>query len=325
MRRAVRTAGLAGAVTVGSGAAALAWGAGYEVRSPRLRRVEVPVLPPGQPPLRVLHLSDLHLTPELRRVPAWVEGLADLEPDLVVDTGDHLSSPDAVPTVLRCLDRLLDRPGVFVLGSNDRHGPKRANPLLYLRGPSRLTPDREPLPTQDLVDGLTSRGWVDLDNARAVVDVAGRRVRLVGVDDPHIGLDRYDDVRSPTPDQAAAEEGADVALGVLHAPYRRVLDPMADDGLDLLLAGHTHGGQVCVPFVGALVTNCDVPRRCASGLHRWRSGQGPVPAPLLAAAGPSAGETWLNVSAGLGTSPHARVRFACPPEATLLTLVARTV
>jgi len=316
VRTAVRTTAWATAAVAGTGVAALAWGAGYEVRSPRLRRVEVPVLPPGAAPVRVLHLSDLHLTPDQDRLPRWVEGLADLEPDLVVDTGDNLASPHAVPSVLRALDRLLERPGVFVLGSNDRYEPKKTNPLGYFRSPSSLAPQREPLPTADLVAGLVGRGWVDLDNARTTLELGGLRVELVGVDDAHIGLDRYDDVRAP------ADPAADLSLGVLHAPYRRVLDPMARDGLDLLLAGHTHGGQVCVPLVGALVTNCDVPRSCASGLHRWRAGEGPVPAPSAGSPG-AADETWLHVSAGLGTSPYARVRFACPPEATLLRLVPR--
>ncbi|WP_322790046.1 metallophosphoesterase [Pseudokineococcus marinus] len=316
---AARGAALALAGVTGAGLAALAWGAGYEVRAPRLRRVEVPVLPPGARPLRVLHLSDLHMTPDQRVVPRWVAGLADLEPDLVVDTGDNLAALDAVPAVLRSLDRLLDRPGVFVLGSNDRYVPGRVNPLGYLGGPSRLAPRRQPLPTEDLVRGLVDRGWVDLDDARTTLELGGLRVDLVGVDDAHIGLDHYDAVRAP------ADPSADVSLGVMHAPYRRVLDPMARDGLDLLLAGHTHGGQVCVPLLGALVTNCDLPRRCASGLHRWRAGHGPVapPAPEGARADERADETWLHVSAGLGTSPYARVRFACPPEATLLRLVPR--
>jgi predicted MPP superfamily phosphohydrolase len=98
---------------------------------------------------------------------------------------------------------------------------------------------------------------------------------------------------------------ADLTIGVTHAPYRRVLDAMVADALPLILAGHTHGGQVCVPGFGALTTNCDLPWRQAKGVSRW-------------------GEAYLHVSAGLGTSPYAPVRFACPPEATLLTLVART-
>ncbi len=295
-RRTRRTAG----TLVAAGAATLAYSTGYEVRSFRLRRFDVPVLPPGSRRVRVLHLSDLHLVPRQRRKREWLRTLAALEPDLVVDTGDNLAHPDAVPALLDDLGALLDRPGVFVLGSNDYHGPAVKNPFGYLASPSRLRARPRLLPTGDLVAGLRAGGWHDLDNDRAVLDVAGQRFDLVGVDDPHIGLDRYDDVRGP------AAPAATLRLGVMHAPYRRVLDPMTTDGADLLLAGHTHGGQVCVPFVGALVTNCDLPVRYASGLHRWE------------AAGAS---TWLHVSAGAGTSPYAPVRLACPPEATLLSLV----
>ena len=85
---------------------------------------------------------------------------------------------------------------------------------------------------------------------------------------------------------------------------------MAYDGHDLTVAGHTHGGQVCVPFYGALVTNCDLDTRRAKGLS--------LPGP--SASGRTA---WLNVSAGVGTSPYAPIRFACPPEATLLTRSSR--
>ncbi len=117
------------------------------------------------------------------------------------------------------------------------------------------------LPWGDLVDGLTTNGWLDLGNARATMKVDGREVDVRGVDDPHISRDRYDEVAGPF------DSAADLALGVTHAPYLRVLDAMAADGADLVLAGHTHGGQLCVPGVGALVTNCDLPRT---------PGQGPV-------------------------------------------------
>jgi uncharacterized protein len=284
------------------GAACLGWAAGYEVNAFRLRRAEVPVLPPGQRPLRVLHLSDLHLTPYQQKKKDWVRALAGLEPDLVVDTGDNLAHALAVPEVLDALGPLLELPGAFVMGSNDYYAPILKNPVKYFlpRGPVRLGKRR--LPTEDLREGLLAAGWVDLDNARARVKVDHRELELVGTDDAHIRADRYDEVSAP------ADPSADLSIGVTHAPYRRVLDPMVADGLALVVAGHTHGGQVCVPGVGALVTNCDLPRRQAKGLSTWQS----------------AGRTaFLHVSAGLGTSPFAPIRFACPPEATLLTLVPR--
>jgi predicted MPP superfamily phosphohydrolase len=285
--------------TAAVGAAGLAYSAGYEVRSFRLRRVTVPVLASGQPPLRVLQVSDLHMTPGQHRKQDWVRRLAALEPDLVVDTGDNLAHPESVPSVLRALEPLLDRPGAFVFGSNDFYGPTWKNPARYLLPDAGERATGTPVPWRDLRDSLSGAGWVDLTNARGRVKVGDREVELVGVDDPHVWRDRYDRVAGPP------SGDADVTLGVVHAPYHRVVDRMADDGLPLVLAGHTHGGQLRVPFYGALVSNCDLTPRRARGLSRHSR------------------STFLHVSAGLGTSPYAPVRFACPPEATLLTLVAR--
>lgn len=278
------------------GAAGLAY-ARWESEAFTLRRVTAPVLPEGQPPMRVLHMSDLHLVPGQRKKQAWVRSLRELRPDAVIVTGDFLSHMDAVPHVLDTLDPLFDVPGAFVLGSNDYYAPRPINWARYLKGPSQLEPRRPMLPWGDLVDGLTTNGWLDLGNARATMKIDGREVDVRGVDDPHISRDRYDEVAGPF------DASADLTLGVTHAPYLRVLDAMAADGAALVLAGHTHGGQLCVPGVGALVTNCDLPRAQAKGLSAH---DGSV----------------LHVSAGLGTSPYAPVRFACRPEATLLTLTA---
>jgi uncharacterized protein len=285
-------AGLAAA-----GAATLAYASLIERNLYTLRRFDVPVLPPDAEPLRVLHLSDLHLTPEQRRKQRWVADLAGLDPDLVVVTGDNIAHRDAVPALARAYEPLFDLPGAFVFGSNDYRGPVWGNPLRY------FNPDREyvqggDLPYEELRAVLTGAGWADLNNARATVKAGGRQIELVGVDDPHIERDDYSAVAG------RADPAADVHLGVTHTPEPLVLDAMATDGFDLLLAGHTHGGQVCVPGFGALVTNCGLPRSMAKGLHRW-------------------GDSWLHVSAGLGTHPTAPVRFACRPEASLLTLVPR--
>lgn len=285
----------------GTGAATLAYAAGYEVRSFRLREVEVPVLKPGAKPLRVLHISDLHLTPAQRKKRDWVRALDRLDPDLVINTGDSIGHPEAVPAVMDALGPLVERRGAFVLGSNDRFAPVPKNPARYLlpdRGRRRFGP---PLPWRDLRDAFAGAGWCDLTNAKAQLTVAGLDIALAGVDDSHIDLDRYDVVAG------AVDPAADLALGVLHSPEPRVLDRFAADGYRLLLAGHTHGGQLRVPIYGALVTNCGIDRGRSRGLSRWDGGREP---------------TWLHVSAGLGTSPYAPVRFACPPEATLLTLVA---
>ena len=242
--------------------AAGAAGLGYalvEARSFTLRSFTLPVLPCGSAPLRVLHVSDLHLVPRQQHKIEWLRSLAWLEPDLVVSTGDNLAAVDAVPAVLRAHGELLERPGVFVFGSNDYLGPKTQKPARYLL-PSggRARVHGAELPTQELVDGFREAGWLDLTNRRGSLKVGSALLQFIGVDDAHLGYDRYDQVAS-TSDPATA-----LTIGVTHAPYRRVLDAMATDGARLILAGHTHGGQLCLPGVGTLVTNCDLPRRHAS-------------------------------------------------------------
>ena len=295
-----------GVLAVGAlGAGTLAYAGLYEVNAYRLRRVTVPVLPVGAAPVRVLQISDLHMTPWTRARQTWVSRLAALEPDLVVNTGDNLAHVDAVPFVLRCLGRLLDVPGVFVWGSNDYFAPTFKNPLRYLTERNRTTePKQHKLPWEDLGEAFTQHGWVDLTHERALLELHGVRFGFRGTDDAHLRYDDYSEVAGPI-----ERDLIDVAVGVTHAPYRRVLDPMTRDGHDLIMAGHTHGGQVCVPGLGALVTNCDLDPTRAKGLSTY------------SADGRTA---WLHVSAGLGTSPYAPIRFACPPEATLLTLTARS-
>ncbi len=297
---------------VGLGAGVLAWSTLVEPRAFVLREFEVPLLPAGATPVRILHLSDLHLVPEQRAKQDWVRSLAELEPDLVVTTGDNLAAPDAVPAVLDLYRDLLARPGVFVLGSNDYFPPTLKNPLRYFtdshRKGAELTDRR--LPTQDMVDSFTARGWLDLNNARGELVVNGSRLEFVGVDDPHLEYDQYEQVAGPP------SPGADLLVGVTHAPYQRILDAMTLDGAGLVLAGHTHGGQVCLPGYGALVTNCDLDTGRAKGLSRWWPGAGSAPSTEA-----PRGAAWLEVSAGLGASPYSPVRLACRPEATLLTLV----
>ncbi len=268
-----------------------------------LRRLDVPVLRPRDRPMRILHIADLHLTPRRVREVTWVRHLAALEPDLVVNTGDNLAHPEAVPTALHALAPLLERPGVFVFGSNDYYAPTFKNPARYLLPPSGGRPSGRALPYESLRAGLVEAGWHDLNNARTRLKVDHREVEVAGTDDAHIRRDRYAEVAG------TADAAADLNLGVTHAPYRRVLDAMTSDGFDLILAGHTHGGQLCVPGFGALVTNCDLPRRQAKGLS------------VHQVQGRPAERSLLHVSAGVGTSPYAPVRFACRPEATLLTLV----
>ena len=186
-------------------------------------------------------------------------------------------------------------------GSNDYFAPRPKNPARYLFPDTGKRVHGVPLPWRELRDAMTAAGWVDANNAEGWLTVGARPIFVRGVDDPHIGRDRLRRGR-----RARSRSDADFAIGLSHSPEPRVLDDFVSDGFRLLLCGHTHGGQLRVPGYGALVSNCGLDPKLARGLHRWGLGLDPA---------------WLHVSAGLGTSPYAPVRFACPPEASLLTLV----
>jgi predicted MPP superfamily phosphohydrolase len=295
-----RTAALVGA----TGAACVAYASIVELRWFALRYASLPILPPGSVPLKVLHISDLHLLPRQHRKIDWVRRLADLEPDLIVNTGDNISGFHSIPPLMDAYGELLDVPGVFVFGSNDYWSPKLKNPARYLvPGDKRHRVRREPdLPFEEMRAAFIQRGWTDLNNARAQLKIGGLRLDFAGVDDSHIARDDYSRVAGG-PDPAA-----DLSIGVTHSPYRRVLDAFVNDGYPLIFAGHTHGGQLVVPFYGALVTNCDLDTSRVKGLSTY---------------GTADRQSALHISAGLGTSPFAPIRFCCRPEAILLTLLPR--
>ncbi len=288
--------GIAAATTVG-----VAWAVGVERRWYTLRHVTVPVLGPSATrPLRVLHLSDVHQLPGQRHRLDFVRTCVQTGPDVVVVTGDLLESDDSIDEVVDVLtEAVRGRVGLAVLGAHDYWGPTAKSPTDYLLAPDRRRYGHR-LDTTRLVDGLTDGGYEFLDNRRLTVKTPAGLVDVAGLGDPHVEFDRPNLV----PRAAPAEEVA-LRLGLVHAPYRRALDELADRGMELVLSGHTHGGQLRVPLAGALVNNCDLPLRQSRGLSRY------------------GGDVWLNVSAGLGHSRFAPFRFSCRPEASLLDLVAR--
>lgn len=307
-----------------------AWSTLVEPRLFTLRRHAIPVLPEGAAPLRVLQLSDLHLAPWQHRKVEWVRRLAQLRPDLVVLTGDQMGHRFSRGPLLHALRPFseADTATVFVHGSNDYYGPVVKNPFVYLGAPSRVRKRTPDLDNAALTRGLTELGFVDLNNSAVRLTLRGTALELHGLGDPHI---RYDDAdrmgeaiaalprwrnaglsEQNAPHSAESRGGATapgkpVRLGVVHAPYQRALGALLDSGAEAIFAGHTHGGQVRMPGVGALTSNCDLPVRQARGMSVWYDAERAA---------------FLNVSAGLGASIYAPIRFACRPEASLITLEA---
>ncbi len=271
----------------------------------RLREVDLDILPAGAGRVRILHISDAHLMPDQTRKLEFISMLGALRPDFVVNTGDNVAAETAIHPLLDALSPLLQRPGAFVLGSNDKYAAGKRNLFRYLlKDPRHEDGPKDPeLPTERLVEAFTSAGWFDADNRRGTIAAAGVDIDIVGVDDPHLDHDEYPPLTESSYTETAPGRPR-LRLGIVHAPYQRVLSAMVSEGCDLILAGHTHGGQLALPFIGALVTNCDLPRTQAKGVS-WHSG---VP---------------LHVSGGLGANPFHNMRTANPPEATLITLRER--
>jgi predicted MPP superfamily phosphohydrolase len=251
--------------------------------------------PPGGPALKILHLSDLHLKGRDHKLAAFVRGLDSVEDlDLVLATGDFIEDNSGIEPLIGCFSGLTARYGCYyVLGSHDYHQSRFTSYSKYFK--PKTTPVLAPRAATDQLEaGLRKHGWQALTNRSVVVDTAWGRLRLTGMDDPYLGRHDQSVIHRDTDDS--------FAIGLLHSP--EVISAWFREGFDLVVAGHTHAGQVRVPFYGALVTNCSLPTALAGGAHRVDGG-------------------WLHVSPGLGTGKFSPIRFNCLPEATILQISPR--
>lgn len=299
MSRATRATVAVGAV----GLSCVAYGTLIERRWYRLRHLALPgaLRQPARTAdgrLRILHVSDLHLVPGQDHRVRFLGSLSRLDHDLVVATGDLLGATDAEDVTADALAPLTSggRPGLVVLGSNDVFAPVPKSPMVYFRAPTRGVHGQR-LDTARLETRLARYGYRTLHGEAQVLDLPAGRIGVAGFDDPHLPTT----VLPPVGDITPADGDTVVHLGLVHAPYLAALDVLVQAGHDVLLAGHTHGGQVRLPGLGALVANCDLPLDQARGESRYRG-------------------RWLHVSPGLGHNRYAPFRFACRPEATLLEL-----
>jgi uncharacterized protein len=271
------------------GAGCVLYGIFVERYRYRVVRHRLDILPTSSRPLVVLHLSDLHF---VRADPRKSRFLASLpQPDVTIVTGDFLAEPEAIATAVEGVRPVRGRlASWFVLGSNDYFVPRPLNYFAYFRR-RRVRRRARRGNAPELVAALLADGWDDLTNVRRSISLDGLDLELLGLDDAHI---RRHDLRV-APRRTEDRFG----LAVMHSPDSA---PEASAlGYGLIVAGHTHGGQVRLPLIGALVTNCSMPPRLVSGLLRI-------------------GGAVVHTSPGLGTSKFAPFRFWCRPEATFLEL-----
>jgi predicted MPP superfamily phosphohydrolase len=235
-------------------------------------------LDPSAPPLRIVHLTDLHIERTTGREIKAVARINALQPDLVVITGDHINTSylnnRTAHEHFRWFVNQIDAPyGVYV---------------------TRGSVEQEPEAMAQLVQGTDLR-W--LENEHVLLDVRGQRVALVGVATSHklhIDVPRLDRALAGVPDDAFTVLLYHSPDLILHAAQR---------GIDLYLGGHTHGGQIRLPFYGPVVTGSLYGRRYVAGLFH----EGP---------------TTMVISRGLGFEGGLapRARFLCRPEIVSLTL-----
>ena len=266
----------------------------------KIREFNLAVLPSGANPIRVLHISDIHFAPWQKAKAKFLEGLADLNPDLVVNTGDNLGHKNAINSLLRSLEPLSKFPGVFVNGSNDYRSPSFRNPMKYLFKPSEPDSFRD-IDTERFTTELENHGWLNLNNQSGTLTINGTKLGFFGLDDPHEKLENLPGLQS----QKLELTNVALRIGVAHAPYLRVIEALTSVGSSVIFSGHTHGGQICLPGEKALTTNCDLPTKYAKGVSAWDF---------------AGNQSLLHVSAGIGASIYAPVRINCPPEVSLITL-----
>jgi uncharacterized protein len=278
---------------VAFGAGCVVYGVVVERSWYRVVRYRLNILPTDGPAaLTLLHLSDLHFVRSDDRKARFLATLPT--PDVTIVTGDFLAEPEGIPAVLAAVRPVRGRlASWFVLGSNDYVIPRPKSYLDYFRR-SRKRRRAWWGKAPELVKGLVGDGWEDLTNARRELSIDGLAVELLGLDDAHIGRHDFRIAPRTRPER--------FGIAVMHSPDSA---PEAVAlGYELVFAGHTHGGQVRLPFIGALVTNSSMPRRLVSGLIRL-------------------GTAVMHTSPGLGTSKYAPFRFWCRPEATILELARR--
>jgi len=245
--------------------------------------------------LEILHISDLHLRRGDRAKLAFLRGLHEVPVDMVVVTGDMIEDDSGIDYCIEALRGFKAALGVFaVFGSHDRWYSGLRNSVLDLvLGGYRWGPPND---FERLRQGLKEIGVVCFENESPAGESSGtKELWLVGIDDMFVNLD--------DPDKALAGVPDDVFRILLTHTIESPED-LASRGFDAVFAGHSHGGQVRFPFIGAVITRSSLRREFASGVFE--------------VAGTS-----FHINNGVGAGRWTGFRFLCPPEATYIELTGR--
>lgn len=257
----------------------------------RLAHVHIPCQAVPRP-LKLLHLSDTHLRVGDAAKMDFIRRATDDDYDFVFYTGDIAEEPEAEKLVPSLLTRSPRHGAYAVFGNHDHLRLSMAEHLyeFAFSKPSR----RHGYSDVEAMRAHMQEGdrWRVLVNETARHDIDGASVLVAGVDDPYTGQGDLQVTMRHV-------KQADVLIGLVHVPTD--LASFSQRGFHLVLSGHTHGGQVRLPLIGAIKTQCDLPTRHARGLH-WVE------------------RTAVHVSQGLGAGKPTRARFLCPPTAYVITL-----
>ncbi|MCL6519845.1 MAG: metallophosphoesterase [Armatimonadetes bacterium] len=245
------------------------------------REIEIPALPSALAGVKICHLSDLHVAGYGRIERALRKVLMQIEADICVITGDIVATRGGIPVLAKVLEGFSPKHGIFGVLGNGEHDPT--------------------MPGVETAKDLRKLGIQVLVNESASISINGSEVQIVGVDDPFLGLD---DVK-----EAFAGLGKG-SLRILLAHSPDVLKSLGEHSVDIIFAGHTHGGQIRVPFFGVVWTHCRYNLRIASGYF------GPEAISLKVGRNL---QTRIYVSRGISGS-GIRARFLCRPEVAILTL-----
>lgn len=269
----------------------LAWAFFVEPHWYHLRRIKLKGRKKLHKSITILHLSDIHFQKKEGAKKHFFQKLSMLNPDLLFLTGDIIENDDGIDTAVQLISGIRSRYGAFfVPGNHEYYDYHWLDTLRYYLRLGNTAAVRNQF---DLfVSKLAQIGVKTLVNQSVKLEVHGNHVWIGGTDDP---------VTQKVDFNAALSGMGPQTFNILLTHHLDSLLKLHHHGIDIVFAGHTHGGQVQIPFLGPLICETKLPRRYVDGLHEYK------------------GMTTF-VSRGVGTGRLLKPRFACRPEAVFFEL-----